>query len=177
MSCPVTQLLTSLVEAEKMAGREPPKGYHYTSIAHFVLEKAQCSCGREMTPEELRQVEGFRLSCERIWGRPKPKECFANAQKLVISGKDDRLVYTEGYATHLGSFMSVLHGWAELEGAIIDPTPVWGDPGLGVFGPGVCYHAAIRVDWREVTGRAGFRGQLSSYIDDWCYGFPLLRRK
>lgn len=176
MSCPVTQLLNAMTAAERMHDREPPPGYRYTSIAAFVLDKAQCSCGREMSPRELRVMAEAWEKYKRFWGSPRPKECYANAQKLIIVARNDELLYAEGYAIHPGSILPVLHAWVELDGAIIDPTPIWNGKGLGVFGDGHCYHAAFRCGHERIIERVSDRSELASFIDDWNYGFPLLRK-
>jgi len=165
-----------MLEAERLSGRTvPPSGFRYTSIAAFVQANAQHSCGRKMTPGERHLVRRAKEACERVWGEPKPKECYANAQKLVLTAHDERVVYAEGYAIHAGGFLPVMHAWVELDEAIIDPTPIWKDQGLGVFSDGYCYHAAIRKSYQEIAKRIAERESMDAYIDDWRCGFPLLR--
>jgi len=93
----------------------------------------------------------------------EPKDCFANAADLALVDSD--LTYCEGYAYAKG-LIPVLHAWCvDVEGFVIDNTPVWSNGG-SYFG--VMFHTDDLLDKIMRTKYYGM-------IDNWQEHWPLLR--
>jgi hypothetical protein len=173
-SCPVHNFLAGQIEAQRILGPAPRKGFRYASLAEYVFDNSTCSKGRPFTFIEASFVALCKQRAFNYWGEPQMKACYANAQQLITADGNDVLKYVEGFASHAGSILPVLHAWVELRGAIIDTTPVWKDTLAGVQ-PTSCYHGAFRATRRQVLDHMVEGEMFSSFIDDWTNGFPLLR--
>ena len=77
--------------------------------------------------EAQREVVEAALRCVRFALKGFDRaQCFANPQKLIMSDGSRTLVYVEGFCQPRG-FPPLHHGWAALDGKVIDPTAI----GLG----------------------------------------------
>jgi hypothetical protein len=174
MSCPVHRFLQGQIDAQRILGPEPKEGYTYSSIAEYVFDNSVCSQGRTLTKSEAFYVALCKRKAFDYWGGPKPQACYSNAQELVTADAWRVLEYVEGFACHRLSSLPVLHSWVELNGAIIDTTPVWHDT-LDGTQPTSCYHGAFRAKRRVILDRMVKDSRFHSFIDDWQNGFPLLK--
>ena len=97
---------------ERLAGRIP--------VARYVLKHGRIYLSATMTSKELaRALEAMdRAGSPRSW---RMRECFWNAQRLVVSGNDSGLRYVEGYVL-LHRVHAIHHAWASLNGKVLDVT-------------------------------------------------------
>lgn len=129
--------------------RNTINGYH--SISDFVLKNA-----RVWNPQPLPSQ----------YPSMTPKECFANAQQLVLENGSG-LIYCEGYALGV---IPVLHAWClDSDGNVIDPT--WSgrkkrvDIGSEYFG------IAFNEDY--IVDRMLAIECYHSLLDDWENRWPI----
>lgn len=99
--------------------------------------------------------------------RMQIKQCFGNAQKLLMRGRKD-LTYVEGYACSgsLSINMPILHAWlVDSEGRVVDPT--WdNDPKSAYFG--------VPFEREYVIKIAKASKAACSLIDNFEMRWPLL---
>jgi hypothetical protein len=80
------------------------------------------------------------------------KECWWNAARAVrtLYRKRGDAFYVEGHAiTKYG--ISCEHGWVELDGMIVDPTPSWHEPeDCHAFATAPVYFAGIRYTYEQL---------------------------
>ena len=159
------------------------QGYAYECMEDYVLVNGEHFASAELTPEERDTV----LAAARRESDNFPiKECFRNSMRLVL--QDERFEYAEGYAH--GAVLPVLHGWALLNGKVIDLTmrlrdghgdsvrkqrePWHADRVLGEF-PSERVYYGKRFSRREVLLAMSDPKFTGSFIDDWERGWPLLK--
>lgn len=104
----------------------PPYPEGFLTVGEYTLQNGAPSRLSPLTPEEeeiLRVAKG---------SLPFPKkQCFQNAQRLVLNDPSGTLLYNEGYAlSTMGIPMH--HGWVTLQGKVVEVT--WDEPGLEYFG-------------------------------------------
>lgn len=154
----------------------PQEGYTYTSHADFVRDRGTYEVSGALTRDQrdyirsLTQGETFRV-----------KECFANAQRLVLADarSEQRLRYREGYAH--ASLFPVLHAWVVLDGArVIDPTWRVRDAKpvrtvRGEFPASWAYLGCNVASAEEIREQCVRTREWRSVIDNWRDGHPCLR--
>lgn len=132
----------------------------YVSVSDFVLQNGRPFIHSPL-PSHIRTM--------------RKKQCFANAQQLVLSDND--LIYCEGYATssalRLGDldFISfpLLHGWCvTYDGTVIDPT--WSGrrsrpEGIDYFG--------VAINLNYVLGSILTDNTHHPIIDNFKYRWPI----
>jgi hypothetical protein len=119
----------------------------------------------------------------------REKECFHNAQRIVMADKTETLRYVEGY--RLDDF-AIHHAWATINGKVIDTTPsppegrvlddrqlilmqcgimpISGAAILGSFDSHALSYIGVSIPPRVFLPCRG-----GSALDDWKHGFPLIR--
>jgi hypothetical protein len=158
-------------------------GYAYYCTEDYVLVNGEHFVSAPLTPDERAIV---LAAAKREHNNFPIKECFGNSMRLVL--QDDRLQYAEGYA--YGAVLPVLHGWALLNGKVIDltmrlrdargesvrkPREPWHvDRILGEF-PAERVYYGKRFSRREVLLAMSDPKFSGSFIDDWERDWPLLK--
>jgi len=177
--------MRGMVEMRVRMNPDLPTGYEYRCFEDFVLQRGQLLESSPLTDEEEEIVQGAINSVTRRDGDiHEMKQCFANAQRLVLLSDEPRLTYYEGYAVSRIGF-PVHHGWVGINGKVIDLTwrlaapdtsrsllpahPVGALPKPYVywgFGVESREYIRFRILTREVIG---------SLLDDMEGDYPLLR--
>lgn len=109
-----------MMMAAMMAGNKAP-GMKYGSFYEAVLEEsAPMPKSAKLPPEVLKQV--FR-DIEGV--SPEPKQCYFNAQKMVLN-HPDKYEYAEGFASSEKVPFPIQHGWVIFKHGgkryLVDPT-------------------------------------------------------
>jgi hypothetical protein len=92
---------------------------NYTSVEDFVLDRGSEPKNSEpLTQEEYNYLMKTVERC--IVSNFPYRQCFYNAQVLLLADWDERLTYVEGFCQ--SKTMPVHHGWLELDGKVIDVT-------------------------------------------------------
>jgi len=134
----------------------------YKSMHDFVLDRGVEAVSSPLTDGERDVVHAAMRGL-----KVEMKQCFVNAQQLVMADGTGTLVYNEGWAC--GGFVTTHHGWATINGKVIDVTwTVDGNPVLGAFPDGWAY-LGVRFDRDAIPRRP------ASIIDDPTHGWPVLR--
>ena len=110
------------------AHARPPYPEGFLTIGEYTLQNGSPLEGSlsPLTPEEVAILQVAKGSLSF----PK-KNCFQNAQRLVLNDPTRTLLYNEGYAlSTMGIPMH--HGWVTLRGKVVEVT--WDEPGLEYFG-------------------------------------------
>jgi hypothetical protein len=110
------------------------------------------------------------------------KQCFSNAQLLVICDHTDELIYHEGYA--VGRSIVVHHGWVTINGKVVDSTWKLKEPTsrsllpehpVGELPKGYMYFGFAIENEDYIIHRIDHREIVGSLLDDWEGQYPLLR--
>ena len=160
--------LNQLTEFRRTAMPQP-EGFHFLCIEHFVLEEGTNADPRQPLTEDERQTVR-RASAGRTH---KMKECFYNAQLLALDDPTRQIQYVEGYACGAAG-LPVHHGWAEINGKVVDLTWTPDNPVLGAVPEGWAYRG-VSFDTGVVRRRIVASGEARAFIGDWTRDFPLLR--
>lgn len=132
-----------------MGPTRKPKGIVYWGVEDFVLQN-----GIQFTKFTKKNVK-----------RGTMKECYRNAYLASLHNKT--LVYVEGYAIPANVPLPLAHAWCvDMEGHIHEVT--WPEKGLDYFG--------VPFDFKYLT-KAILKRKMYGIIDNWEYGFPLLKIK
>jgi hypothetical protein len=91
-----------------------------TDIIGWYLERAGTRLDSAPLTREEERIARAAVGTRRVF---RLKECFHNAQRIVLADKTKTLPYVEGYRTEAHVPLPVLHAWATLHGKVIDPTP------------------------------------------------------
>jgi hypothetical protein len=98
---------------------------NYTSSADYVLDRGRAFVSEGgLTDEQFAYLTEIAEDArDALPGRMyAPKQCFANAQVLVLADEPaNRITYCEGYVD-TGGMLPVLHGWNLLDGKLVDLT-------------------------------------------------------
>ena len=152
-----------------------PEGFKYASLYHYFLETGLTP------PAKPVDTKTRRLVWSRIQPlRPQMRECFYNAQQLVLRYPKE-FTYWEGYAVRMPVPFPVHHAWTTFQGFLVDPTfrldidkrcsinnIVIGQAPEGWEYFGRAY-GVKQVEDRWLTGFAG------SLVDNPAQDFPILR--
>jgi len=175
-----------MVALRKHGGFTVPTGYDYSCMEDYVLRNGVVLRSEGLTPEEEAIVQGALDDAEAL-GRDvhEFKQCFANAQSLVLHADTDELVYYEGYACGRVSGFPIHHGWVGINGKVVDLTwelecPVQSrtllpNRPVGELPEGYVYWGFPVENVRYVRHRILAREMIGSLLDDWEGDFPLLR--
>lgn len=174
--------LQAMVDARSRLGAgRPPPGYRYLCFEHFVLENGREYESLEMSQEDqehiLDYVDYYNL-------RFPIKQCFANCQEFLLTAKDKRFTYVEGFARR--SILPVLHAWIEVgDGVVFDPTLRLTKPRyrgrlrdrvFGTWPAGEREYFGVRfTDLKVIADQIEETGYFQSLIDDWRREYPLLK--
>jgi hypothetical protein len=114
------------------------------------------SASRSLNRGQKAIVEDARRRAFRKGREPQEKQRFANAQRLVRADPTGRLIYVKGYVDGW-----LHHGWAALDGVVIDPTL-----------EGYTKYAGLPFSRDYVRERA--RSHTATLLDDWQRHWPVL---
>lgn len=181
--CPVSrapELLTTLTQVRdfrRLLGTDPRTTY--VCFEDYVVDRGQAFTLDPLTSDEQAIVA---RAYRRTHFRPIPRGCFGNAQRLVLNDATMSLCYAEGYAASVNVVgFPVHHGWATINGKVIDPT--WDERGTDYFGVHFlrAEFLAVALSGKRPSGgnmvsRGGKRGALWSVIDNYEDQWPELRR-
>jgi len=93
-----------------------PKGYNYVCAEDYVLDRGRLYESSRLTEDEEKSLMGVIGE----YGRPfKQRECFYNAQMLVLTDHTKTLRFAEGFAVGV---IPVHHAWVTLNGKVVDLT-------------------------------------------------------
>jgi len=97
-------------------------GLSYSGAEDYVADRGRrFGSTQPLTDAERRIVRDAAAHARRRWRCEfAAKECFWNAQTLVLSDESESLVYCEGYA--LGHLFPVHHAWASINDKVVDLT-------------------------------------------------------
>jgi len=154
----------------------PPQGYAYASLHDFVRDRGTYEVSAPLTREQREYIRSLTKG-ERF----RVRECFANAQRLVLADAraERRLRYREGFA--LATTLPVLHAWVVLDGErVIDPTWRVRDAKplrtvRGEFPDSWAYLGCNVASAEEIRERCVRTREWSSVIDNWRDEHPCLR--
>ena len=113
--------LRQLVVARYAMSPSVPDDSKYLSVSDYVLDQVEFFRSEALADHELRILEDAIAAANQRddWGF-KPRQCFANAARLVLFDESGELRYCEGFA--LGAVMPVAHAWAAINGKVVDLT-------------------------------------------------------
>lgn len=139
----------SLLDSHMRIQRDEPFPSGYFSPAGMIL-----ALGREM-----KESNEMPPMCGKM------KECYSNAQQLVMVYPDEYR-YAEGWAIRGKLPFATLHAWClNKRGMVVDPT--W-------CGPPKSHYFGVEIDRKYMTKRAFKTSIHHAMIDDWEYGYKLL---
>ena len=148
----------------------PQNEYTYRSMYDFVLDRGEIFDAETSLTKEEKKI--LAAACR---GRKfELKQCFYNAQMLVLNDVSGELQYVEGWA-HAG-IIPVHHGWVLLGGKVIDLT--WRDrKGNSRVGRVTSEYAYLGVPFDKdlIHSRILKTGWASSVIDDYENAWPVLK--
>tara|TARA_R110002126_G_scaffold266585_1_gene409797 strand:- start:61 stop:648 length:588 start_codon:yes stop_codon:yes gene_type:complete len=151
---------------------DPPAGFNYHSSADFVLDRGVDMVSSALTDEELKYVLSV-IDASPV-GRFQQKQCYYNAQCVVLSDQEGLLKYQEGIA-HGRGFLPVNHGWFTINDKVIDLTWRTEKPNHKgrlrdrVFGviPDEWVYRGVHFDKHLLIQRMLDTKALGTVIDDW----------
>ena len=163
--------------------QQVPEGYEYVCFEEYVLRNGTVMESSALTDEEAAIVQAaLDLAKDRGFDVTEMKQCFSNAQLLIVHDDSDELIYHEGYA--VGLTIAVPHGWVTINGKVVDLTWKLETPAsrsllpehpVGELPDGYEY-VGFPVENREyLLHRIQHREVVGSLLDDWEGNYPLLR--
>ena len=94
-----------------------PEGFSYSCVEDYVLDRGEVPVSEALTEEQFDYLTKVANRCGvKFWS----KQCFHNAQSLILEDWDRRMKYVEGIACSGG--LPVHHAWVELDGKLVDLT-------------------------------------------------------
>lgn len=161
-----------------------PEGFEYICFEEYVLRNGHVQESKEpLTRDEELVVEAaINRAGARGHNVMEMRQCFSNAQLLVICDVSDELVYNEGYA--VGRSICVHHGWVTINGKVVDTTWQVEKPASRSFLPrhpvgelpaGYEYFGFPVENEDYIEHRIEHRELVGSLLDDWHGNYPLLR--
>lgn len=176
--------------ASKRAARMMPPDILYAGIEDYVTDKGQDfpSIPGGLAPFEQEVVREAVAAAGGMRKVSVVKQCFANAQQVVLADTSGLLTYVEGYAVGRAG-VPMLHGWVVARHpsglAVVDLTWQVSEPArkgplryavLGELPERWAYHGVI-FSKKTVEANVSRTGHYQSLIDDWRGGWPLLREE
>lgn len=141
--------------------RNKQSGTNFSCLEDYVLNKGRPYVFRELDASEREIVRRAKRQDSFPEGF-----CYANAQRLVLNDRSNKLVYVEGYAQGLIPFP---HAWAVLGDVVIDLT--WE---RFTFTNRSYYGVAFS---REDVKARRKQKSLLALIDDWENRYPLFKQQ
>lgn len=98
------------------------RGLAYSGIHDYVLDRGRLfNCTERLTDRERYVIQRAAKRARQMWSCSfETKECFFNAQALVMGDDRERLKYCEGFA--IGHFMPCHHAWVTINDKVVDLT-------------------------------------------------------
>ena len=181
MTSNVREWLKVSTMARTQLGVSVPEGFKYACMEDYVNQNGVDFTSQELTDEEMKIVFD---AVDNHGGRFQQQQCYYNAQMLVHHDDTNTLVYHEGWAFGQ-AIIAVQHGWAEINGKVIDLTWRLDQPVrkkgrlknrvIGVFPKGYEYVGVAFPQKDDLRRLMLQRGWVGTLIDDWENGWPLLR--
>lgn len=110
------QYLVSMTDIQRQCHR----GHHgqaaFISVEDFTASRGQSWCSSVMTPD---QVDAVKRSVAASRCQLRQRECFYNAQRVVLADRSGRLAYAEGMALPQCIPFPVHHGWIVVDGSVV----------------------------------------------------------
>jgi hypothetical protein len=160
-----------------------PEGFQYVCFEDYVLQNGRVLESSALTEEEEAVVQAaIDRALKMGHDVTEMKQCFSNAQLLVICDHSDELIYHEGFA--VGRSIVVHHGWVTINGKVVDSTWKVKEPTSRSFLPqhpvgelpqGYVYLGVAIENEDYISHRISHREIVGSLLDDWEGGYPLLR--
>jgi len=179
------QYMRGMVELRKRGQVPAPEGFVYSCFEEYVLRHGRMMKSEPLTDEEERIVrEALGDASAQGADVHEFRQCFANAQTLVLTQNTAELVYFEGYAFGRVSGFPVHHGWISINDKVIDLTWALETPAsrsllpdrpVGALPEGYAYWGFPVENTDYLRVRTVARGMIGSLLDDWKDDFPLLR--
>lgn len=161
-----------------------PNGFEYYCIEDFVMQNGHVFSSEELTDEEAEIVKAAIEQAQSVgWEVHTMKQCYSNAQLVVLSDRSGQLHYAEGYAVGLAS-IAVQHGWVTINGKVVDVTWKLDEPTsrnllpdhpVGELPEGYEYFGFVMENRGYIRNRIMYREIVGSLLDDWEANYPLLR--
>jgi hypothetical protein len=168
----VIHMLTSYGKLMKLNSISKPKEYEYDSIYHFILENGTFIKSSSLTTAERIYVNN---AIEKMGFEPQYKQCYYNAQMIMLTDDKGEIQYSEGLAQ---SIIPVMHGFNTINGKLIDLT--WRDDEeqfiLGKFSRNRAYYG-VKFNKKTIIDRMKKTGFAGSIIDNYQEKFPVLKTK
>ena len=159
--------LTQLV-AMSRSSRPGPPGWAFSSMEHFVLER-----GLPMAPDPLtKEEQAIVQRAARFTPPPAAKQCFHDAQLLVLGDHTEQLQYAEGYAVGQAGF-PCHHAWVTLNGKVVDRT--WAALAESDDAPHGWKYRGAHFPRTVIRARILEASETRALIGDYTRDFPLLR--
>ena len=163
-----TQLESRAIEEQ---GNKERNGWYYSYFEDFIAQEGKVFESSPLTVGEQETIMKALVTSNNT----KAKECFFNAQTLVMSDKSGAIEYWEGFTSSFG--LPILHGFNVIGGKVVDIThKLDGKHIMGDFGTekeyiGVQFNIQLSKD-RIKSGK-----DCTSFIDNWKEGWPVLHEK
>lgn len=176
------QYLRTISASKQASGMRLPVGLTYVGLEDYVADRSVPPTTEALTPDEW---EAIYTAVEGAGGTrrvSKMKQCFANAQQVVLADSSGLLSYGEGFALGAAQF-PLHHGWVVVNDKVVDltwrnPAPSRGRLGghvLGLLPPDWVY-CGVLFERDDVVRNVRTTGFFQSLIDDWRGGWPLLKQ-
>ena len=149
-----------------------PKEFHYSCSEELLLDAGKFYRSNELTKQEREYVQ---KTLDSLGFMPRSKECYYNAQLMILNDYEKRLSYCEGIA-YCG-LIPLNHAWLTINEKVIDLT--WKDGVAYVFGKFKAdrSYMGITIEREEIKDKV-FKKECSiSFLDNWEERYPLLRKK
>jgi hypothetical protein len=146
----------------------------YVSMEDYVADRGVGFAPAALTADEEAVVRAAAQAAWEAGCRFRVKECYYNAQMLVSCDVTERLQYYEGFGLHI---IACLHGWAVINGKVVDLTWRRGDNYGVTEDPleqryvGTFDHEYIGIHFPE----AEWPEFGATVIDRWQENFPALQ--
>lgn len=177
--------MRGMVEMRKRMQPDLPSGYEYRCFEDYVLQRGTNLTSTTLTDEEEEIVQEALDHCRRAQVDVHVvKQCFANAQQLLLVATPPELIYYEGYACGRVTGFPVHHGWLTINGKVIDPTWKLETPTsrsllpahpVGELPEKYEYYGFPVENLDYIRFRVTTRELVGSVLDDWEADYPLLR--
>lgn len=170
--------------SERAGNLRVPEGFVYTCFEDYVVKHGVVMESSELTEAELEYIKATLARASQLGQNVTEfKQCFANAQTMVLCQPEYELVYHEGYAMGR-ALIPVHHGWVTINGKIVDSTWKLEHPTsrsvlpahpVGTIPEGHEYVGAPFENVEYIEHRINFREIIGSLLDDYEGKYPLMR--
>ena len=174
-------LLQYLQTVTGVRGAGRLKEHNYVCMEDFVADRGVPFASTPLTAEEKNILLEAVSSAGGTARVSQTKQCFSNAQQIVLGDYTGTLLYAEGYALGAASF-PVHHGWVVIGEKVIDltwktPKPSRGKLGMHVLGalPADWAYQGVIFSQEQIRENVLQTGYYQTLIDDWRGHWPLLQ--